>query len=219
MSRHIPRSEDNKRISFPSSWTDTAPPIFGRFFEGWPDFFSSSTPTKEERRQSIIQRPTNPIPRTYEETEESNSSHVPEAHFIVDDIEPNRRNSIHFGNQVNNLLEKDDVQSALHMLQEDVEHIKLTEHDGTNKDISKIYSSIIKSLCDPNIQSLVSGVQQNGENPIYDTMMWRLFTKVIESGYVLEVNIVMYVRYVIYTHFHFLNKKERLGKKRKPRIH
>lgn len=89
------------------------------------------------------------------------------------------------------LLENDNVSNAIQILQQALDHLQMTRTEGEDKqDVSKIYSQIIKSLCDPNIARIVDEMsKKDGKAPaIQESVLWRLFTKVVESGYVLEAS-------------------------------
>lgn len=181
----------------PDDDSSEPPPIFGSFFEGWPGFFSNNQDKPpqdisdqqqqhyENDRYSIISSQT-------ASTSTRNSS------ILFDESIPKRKNSVQLGRQVmSELLENDNVSNAIHILQQALDHLQMTSTEGENKDdVSKIYSQIIKSLCDPNIARIVDEMsRKNGTVPdIQESVLWRLFTKVVESGYVLEASSVCMIK-------------------------
>lgn len=89
------------------------------------------------------------------------------------------------------LLDNDNVSNAIQILQQALDHLQMTRTEGEDKqDVSKIYSQIIKSLCDPTVARIVDEMsKKDGKAPdIQESVLWRLFTKVVESGYVLEAS-------------------------------
>ncbi|RCI04217.1 hypothetical protein CU098_000255, partial [Rhizopus stolonifer] len=102
-----------------------------------------------------------------------------------------RKNSVRVGKKViSELLESDNVAHAVTILQKALDHLEMTQTDGEDeKEVSKVYSQIIRSLCDPNIASIVNEMSKRKDGQaldIQESILWRLFTKVVESGYVLE---------------------------------
>ncbi|KAG1084163.1 hypothetical protein G6F42_021904 [Rhizopus arrhizus] len=173
----------------PDDDSSEPPPIFGSFFEGWPGFFSNNQdkPPQEISDQQQQHYENDRYSITSSQTA-STSTH--NSSILFDESIPKRKNSVQLGRQVmSELLENDNVSNAIHILQQALDHLQMTSTEGENKDdVSKIYSQIIKSLCDPNIARIVDEMsRKNGTVPdIQESVLWRLFTKVVESGYVLE---------------------------------
>jgi signal recognition particle GTPase len=175
------------------------PPIFGNFFEGWTSLFSNSpsknsesprTTNNQQQQQQQQQQ------QSYEADRSSTISSLTAStstrtSSVYDDHISRRKNSVQLGRQVmSEILENDNVSNAIQILQQALDHLQMTSTEGEDEgDVSKIYSQIIKSLCDPNIASIVDEMsKKDGKVPdIQESVLWRLFTKVVESGYVLEV--------------------------------
>jgi cysteinyl-tRNA synthetase len=169
--------------------TGEVPPIFGNFFEGWTGLFSNNIKDEQQQHQEL-----EAVVEPHYDTEDSSSagqSTSIDQHST--DMPPKRKNSVRFGRQVvSEILDNNNVAHAIQILQQALDHLQMTQTEDEDKqEVSKIYSQILKSLCDPTIAQLVNEMSKtnNGEHPdIRNSIMWRLFTKVVESGYVLEVS-------------------------------
>lgn len=93
-----------------------------------------------------------------------------------------RKNSIRLGQEINHLIETDHAKNAIELLKEAIGQLESGEEEA--EEISIVYSKIIQSLCDPQISNLIN----DNECDIYHSVLWRLMTRVIESGYTLQVN-------------------------------
>ncbi|KAG0866630.1 hypothetical protein G6F16_009345 [Rhizopus arrhizus] len=91
-----------------------------------------------------------------------------------------RKNSIRLGQEINHLIETDHAKNAIELLKEAISQLESGEEEA--EEISIVYSKIIKSLCDPQISNLIN----DNECDIYHSVLWRLMTRVIESGYTLQ---------------------------------
>lgn len=164
--------------------TSEVPPIFGNFFEGWTSLFSSNVKeTPKEQKAEMHNNAEGPSP-TDQPAGINQESNSPPA---------KRKNSVRFGREVaSEILENDNVAHAIQILQQALDHLQMTQtEDEDTEEVSKIYSQILKSLCDPDVAQLVNEMSKtdDGNQPdIRNSVMWRLFTKVVESGYVLEVS-------------------------------
>ncbi|KAI9475625.1 MAG: hypothetical protein EXX96DRAFT_540211 [Benjaminiella poitrasii] len=146
-----------------------APPILGHFFEGWP-----SNKENIQRVSNDVKEPS--LPSEEEASSDSSSRGA--------DIPAPRKNSVQLGRQVmSELLDNDNVTKAVHLLQEAIEHLQMTQ-TGDDDQVSQIYSQIIKSLCNPTMANLVD--QMSGLADMDQSILWRLFRKVVESGYTLD---------------------------------
>ncbi|KAI8375321.1 hypothetical protein EDC96DRAFT_571946 [Choanephora cucurbitarum] len=175
------------------------PPLFGNFFEGWSSFFSSGN---QKPRQSNEDASRHGKGRFSFDSEEGSTSSDDESSFYCTGEEendnkkvfprPNRRkSSVRVGKRIiSELLENENVSKAIRILQKALDHLETTQVDSEDgQEFSRIYSQIIHSLCDPNIYAVVKEVSKRSDGEevdIRESVMWRLFTKVVESGYVLQ---------------------------------
>ncbi|KAI9282218.1 hypothetical protein BY458DRAFT_583522 [Sporodiniella umbellata] len=93
--------------------------------------------------------------------------------------EVKRRKSLDIAQEIQPLLEVDKVQPALELLHEAIQCLESNDEDP--REISRVYSRIIKALCNPHITSLM-----NEDSDIYDSVLWKLWTRVMDSGYTLQ---------------------------------
>lgn len=185
---------DRNRIwSFETTPTKP-PPLFGNFFEGW-SFEKSDIPLTPppddellEEEEFVDADDTSFSSRTFStdaHPQRSNSYSPPVTH------RPRRKSSIQVGNQVmTQLLEEDNVKNAIEILQQALNHLDMAQQEEAEDKhaISKIYSKIIKSLCDPAVSKIVDEMTPvDQKSDIHHSVLWRLFTKVVESGHVLQV--------------------------------
>lgn len=163
-------------------WSDETrpPPIVGSFFKGWTSIYRSKDDT------SAIQ----------EHFEDADDTSFSSRTSSLDNLPQNyqrRKSSVQVGNEVVGLLEKENIKNAIDVLQEALEHLNMAQDIGEDSaNISKIYSQIIKTLCDPAISKLVDELTPGTKDKklgIYNSVLWRLFTKIVESGHKLEVNL------------------------------
>jgi hypothetical protein len=207
MPRKTDTTDTNKRLSqiSTSTWPDEdkptlPPPMYGNFYNGW-----STSLEIQDTPSPVIISPS-PAPNDEEEMEKFDdaddtsfsgrtSGSCSDRRSSVSPPPQRRKSSVQIGNEVMaELLEKDNVRHAIEILQQAVKHLDMThQEEGEQKeDISKIYSQIIKSLCDPNISKIVEEMTPGKEcrKDFSKCILWRLFTKVVESGHVLQVNYI-----------------------------
>lgn len=187
------KSSRNRPRFHPDDDTSDPPPIFGNFFEGWSGFFSNNHNDQDKQTTISGQQQDYENDRYSTLSSQTASTSTRRSSILYDDsIPPRRKNSVQLGRQVmSELLENDNVSNAIQILQQALDHLQMTRTEGENKeDVSKIYSQIIKSLCDPSIARIVDEMSKHdGKVPdIQESVLWRLFTKVVESGYVLEAS-------------------------------
>lgn len=159
-------------------------PFFNNVFDGWSHSFSSQQQdphSKQNRRFSYDSY------YTCTESDDESTDSLDE-----NNTRPKRKNSVKVGRQVlSELLESRNVANAIQILKEALDHLNMKyQGKAVSQDICKVYSNILKSLCDPQIAEIVNEMSksQNGHVPkVEESIMWRLFNKVIESGHVLEV--------------------------------
>lgn len=156
------------------------PPLFGHFFEGWSSFLQKgNTPPVQLQDE----------PEQYSDADDS--SLTDRQLLDVDDYQHDRyrrKSSIRLGREVmSEILEKDNVKEAIEILKQALSHLDITQQDEDEnpQDVSKVYSQVIKALCDPGILGVVD--EMTPTEDIHQSVLWRLFTKVVESGHVLEV--------------------------------
>lgn len=177
------------------------PPIIANSFEGW---------------RSYHQQENKDLMSGQEEFKEADDRSFSSRSSSVDSIPSidynRRRSSIQVGNQVSELLDQENVKHAIDVLQESLEYLDMAQEKIDKNDNSKItgiYSKIIKTLCDPNISKIVDEFtpKQEGNPNIYNSILWRLFTKVVESGHTLQVSFFFFFNEVT-NHFNFLLFKD-----------
>lgn len=187
-------------------WTDEStiikrPPTVASFFKGW-SFTQSDrplTPPPENKENDEEKE------EVEEEVEEETFVDADDASFSSRSFSPcseysnrgsiqidnkiRRKSSIDIGNEImSKLLEEDNVKSAIEILKQALNHLNMAQQDEDRASISEIYSRIIKSLCDQSISKIVDEMMPNDKkSDIKHSILWRLFTKVIESGHVLQV--------------------------------
>ncbi|KAG0169567.1 hypothetical protein DFQ30_003518 [Apophysomyces sp. BC1015] len=193
------KKENNQEDDTWLSRAGDTPSILSSVFEGWPSFvLSSPSPPPDDEHIKSETRPPNPSPPSPDsvdyqsarsESLDSTTSHE-HKHKQHKKSHRRQRSSIAIGNEVNDLLNKDHVRKAISVLQEAVSWMHMTDDPGQSPgSVAKIYSRMLKTLCEPNLSSVVneiSGVDPKEPGAIYNCVVWRLFTKVVESGYTLE---------------------------------
>ncbi|KAI9289352.1 hypothetical protein BC943DRAFT_356318 [Umbelopsis sp. AD052] len=98
---------------------------------------------------------------------------------------PKRANSLQVGNHVRNLLNAEEVQGAVHMLQEAAKHLDMSEIGNEDpQELASTYSKILLTLCDQKILELVMDICKCDD--IIDSIIWKLFSKVIAAGYTMD---------------------------------
>lgn len=181
---------------------------FSNLFDGWSHLFSSQQEPEQnkqqEKRHSYYPESyySSVPPSTISEEEEEEGSST-----ISEDIPrrfPKRKNSVKLGRQVlSELLDNHNVANAIHILKQALEHLNMTQQGQENSEnISKVYSDILRSLCDPQIAEIVDEMSLTKDGKIPDvehSIMWRLFNKVAESGHVLEVSISNLQKFKFYS--------------------
>lgn len=194
----------------PEGDANEPPPIFGNFFEGWSSMFSNKQNVKEESPKISSQQQYHPLDKDQDYEEDDFSSVSTQStsfsgYTTPVDVESDmlkRKSSVEIGRKVmSELLKDDNVSNAIHILQQAMDHIQMVHTEKEDKeDVSKIYSQIIQSLCDPNVAHIVDELSKaNGKEPdIQESILWRLFTKVVESGYVLEVMLQLFGTVYVY---------------------
>lgn len=149
------------------------PPIIGSFFKGWP-------PTFYENKDDL---------EYFEDADDKSFSSRSSSLDSLPENYHRRRSSIQVGNEVAFLLEEENVKNAVDVLQDALGHLNMAQqkfgHDSST--ITEIYSKIIKTLCDPNISKIVDKLTPGPKHNIYNSVLWRLFTKIVESGHTLQV--------------------------------
>lgn len=211
-----PSDDQQRRLSIISTgtWPDEEnkpsmpPPMFGAFYSGWShSLITPPADTHHPHDTPLIIFPTDEEKDRFDDADDtsfssrtSNSTNEHHAKIRQDTLSPppavqrlqaRRKSSIQVGNEVMmELLKKDNVKHAVEILQQALQNLNMTqqeEHEeGDNKEeVTKIYSQIMKMLCDPNISKIVD--EMTPTTDIYKSILWRLFTKIVESGHVLEV--------------------------------
>lgn len=103
-----------------------------------------------------------------------------EGYMTASDLDIKRKSSIAIGNEISHLIETDRAKNAIRLLREAMDDLNLGQEDP--QELSAIYSKVLTSLCDTKMTMLI-----HDDPDIYHSILWRLFTKVIESGYTLQV--------------------------------
>ncbi|CEJ03697.1 hypothetical protein RMCBS344292_17676 [Rhizopus microsporus] len=113
-----------------------------------------------------------------------------EGYMTASDLDIKRKSSIAIGNEISHLIETDRAKNAIRLLREAMDDLNLGQEDP--QELSAIYSKVLTSLCDTKMTILI-----HDDPDIYHSILWRLFTKVIESGYTLQrdahINFVNYL--------------------------
>lgn len=115
---------------------------------------------------------------------------------------PKRTSSIEVGKHISDLLHAEEVQAAVHVLQEATKFLDMANVDqGDAQTLAPMYSNILLSLCGPKVLELVMDVSSSRD--IVDTIIWKLFAKVVAAGYILdrEVYVTLANLFVKYDHF------------------
>lgn len=187
---------DRNRIWSYETTPTKPPPLFGSFFEGWSfgkgDIPLTPPPDDDELlEEEFVDADDTSFSSRTSSTDlhphpQSSNSYSPPVTY-----QPRRKSSIQVGNQVmTKLLQEDNVKSAIEILQQALNHLDMAQQEEAEDKyaISKIYSKIIKSLCDPTISKIVDEMTPGDrKSDIHHSVLWRLFTKVVESGHVLQV--------------------------------
>lgn len=104
-----------------------------------------------------------------------------------------RADSVQIGNHINDLLKNEDVKDAVEILKEAICTMKMTDlhQDHDNEQVVNTYSTMLCTLCEPKMARIIteiSGIDlENNPDAVYDTIIWKMFAKVVEAGYTLEV--------------------------------
>lgn len=178
-------------------WSDDAtptkpPPLVGNFFEGW-SFEKNDIPLTPPPEQTFEERFVDADDTSFSSRTSSSSMDLHRNSSTISSpakLRPRRKSSIQVGNQVmTQLLEEDNVKNAIEILQQALNHLDMAQQEDEDKHtISKIYSKIVKSLCDPTVSKIVDEMTPGDQKPdIHHSVLWRLFTKVVEAGHVLQV--------------------------------
>lgn len=181
--QHSSSLDKNQYLEFFKRY-DT-PSIIGEFLRGW----SSPSPRRESADSdssaaSFMERPSHPPP-------ESEEYHTPMG-IPMDGEESRRRgrcDSVQVGHHINELLSHDEVKEAVSALEQALQTMNITDVDP-ERDVSEVaqtYSSMIEKLCESKMANLINQISGCPKDAIEQSIMWRMFTKVIESGYTLEV--------------------------------
>ncbi|KAI9264021.1 hypothetical protein EDC94DRAFT_606758 [Helicostylum pulchrum] len=188
---------DRNRIWSYETTPTKPPPLFGSFFEGWSfgkgDIPLTPPPDDDELlEEEFVDADDTSFSSRTSSTDlhphpQSSNSYSPPVTY-----QPRRKSSIQVGNQVmTKLLQEDNVKSAIEILQQALNHLDMAQQEEAEDKyaISKIYSKIIKSLCDPTISKIVDEMTPGDrKSDIHHSVLWRLFTKVVESGHVLQTD-------------------------------
>lgn len=114
---------------------------------------------------------------------------------------PKRVNSLEVGNHVQELLNAEEVQGAVHALQEAVKHLDMSDIGDENpQELASTYSRLLLTLCDQKILELVMDICKCDD--IIDSSIWKLFSKVVAAGYTMvnEVYTTLANLFVQYNH-------------------
>ncbi|KAI8639965.1 hypothetical protein BD408DRAFT_420440 [Parasitella parasitica] len=195
---------DAKRKSYPQlrlgGDASKQSPVFDNFFEGWSgllfnnaDKSLAAQPRREsyqlQQEQQDYEADQSSISISTTTAASSNQASSTSARNSIL-YDGRRKNSVQLGRRVmSEILDNDNVSNAILILQQALDHLQMTDTEGEDEDeVSKIYSQIIKSLCDPNVIRIVDEMSRtDGKAPdIQESVLWRLFTKVVESGFVLQ---------------------------------
>lgn len=139
---------------------------------------STSSPVPFDRRTSFMSSSSN----NYESFDETTGTRT------------RRMDSVQVGNHINDLLGKDEVKHAVSALQQATQHMNMTDLNPEHNDeqVADTYSDMLERLCEPNMAKLInqiSGIDlKSNPQSIYNCVMWRMFTKVVECGFQLRVS-------------------------------
>jgi hypothetical protein len=98
---------------------------------------------------------------------------------------PKRANSLEVGNHIQKLLNAEEVQGAVHALQEAAKHLDMSDiGDEDPQKLASTYSKILLTLCDQKVLELVMDISNCDD--IIDSIIWKLFSKVVAAGYIME---------------------------------
>ncbi|KAI8142268.1 hypothetical protein BJV82DRAFT_616151, partial [Fennellomyces sp. T-0311] len=117
-----------------------------------------------------------------------------------------RGDSVQIGQHINDLLHNEDVKQAVSILKEAVQAMDMTDLESGHGDpqVVRTYSTMLQTLCDLKVARIINQISKVDlmDNPdaIYKSIMWRMFTKVIEAGYTLEYEAYMAVTYFLMDH-------------------
>ncbi|KAJ2962947.1 hypothetical protein NQZ79_g2028 [Umbelopsis isabellina] len=105
-------------------------------------------------------------------------------------IAPSRSNSLEVGEHINKLLNEEEVQEAVHVLNDAVKYVDIANiSPQKTNELGPTYSKILLNLCEPNVLKLVMSISKT--NDIVDSVIWRLFSKVVASGYTLDKTVYL----------------------------
>ncbi|CEP17693.1 hypothetical protein [Parasitella parasitica] len=168
------------------------PSAFGNMFDGWSGLLTNNAGGKQAEQQpgetSNYQLQQDLQGYGADRSAISTATSSSRSSMLFDD---KRKNSVQLGRRVmSEILENDNVANAIQILQQALDHLQMTDAEGKDEEeqVSKIYSQIIKSLCDPNVARIVDEMSKKNDKvpDIQESVLWRLFTKVVESGFVLQ---------------------------------
>lgn len=157
--------------------------------------------------QPVIDRPHHPTPAHQRRLSMAQQSQDDDDDDDVEDdplrqhaARRSRADSVQIGIHINDLLKNEDVKEAVDVLKEAVYTMSMTdlhdEHD--NEQVVTTYSTMLRTLCEPKMARItteISGIDlEKNPDAVYDTIIWRMFAKVVEAGYTLEVGRIMYIQ-------------------------
>ncbi|KAJ8660127.1 hypothetical protein O0I10_003986 [Lichtheimia ornata] len=161
--------------------------------------------------QPVIDRPHHPTPAHQRRLSMAQQSQDDDDDDDVEDdplrqhaARRSRADSVQIGIHINDLLKNEDVKEAVDVLKEAVYTMSMTdlhdEHD--NEQVVTTYSTMLRTLCEPKMARItteISGIDlEKNPDAVYDTIIWRMFAKVVEAGYTLETSAyVAVVQYLV----------------------
>ncbi|KAI9272794.1 hypothetical protein BDA99DRAFT_533628 [Phascolomyces articulosus] len=106
--------------------------------------------------------------------------------------ERQRQDSIQSTGGVSDLLEIEDVKEGVSILRQAIEAMNMFDMESghDNDQVVETYSTMLKTLCEPNVLRVINQAVhidiKSNPHAVVDCLIWRMFTKVIEAGYVLQ---------------------------------
>jgi hypothetical protein len=153
---------------------------------------SGSRKTRRKSKVALKKKSKN-VAKEYKCTSDtqSQSSSVPVTHTkAVEQKPPKRSNSLEVGEHINKLLSEEEVQEAVRVLTDAVKYVDIANVSPQKTDeLAPTYSRILLNLCEPNVLKLVMNFCHTKD--IVDSVIYRLFSKVVASGYTLEKDVYL----------------------------
>ncbi|KAG2224614.1 hypothetical protein INT45_003754 [Circinella minor] len=140
-----------------------------------------------------------PLQRRRSSTVSSIVDNETEERLVQHCLERQRQDSIASGGAVNDLLEIDDVKDGISVLRQAIETMNMFDLDSgaDNDQVVETFSTMLKTLCEPNVQRVINQAVDADikahPNKMENCLIWRMFTKVIEAGYILKYDAYMAV--------------------------